>query len=204
MYGTENIQSIYIVALVLPLPDPGIPEQHEKCCILCKELPVWKTNIVHSLRCRLHHYYKPKADSMNLLLNRNQWESKLGTEWKLLKHTLYIFLPSFIFISYLDLYTRTFFLPFTLLVMLIRMMRTRRITKINFYLESDDFVSLFPCCIVICRDCKKNVNNERKTKKGFDIFIPFSILQFFFFSSLLFIIRLLFYVNFFFFKLKWE
>lgn len=72
MYGTENIQSIYIVALVLPLPDPGIPEQHEKCCILCKELPVWKTNIVHSLRCRLHHYYKPKADSMNLLLNRNQ------------------------------------------------------------------------------------------------------------------------------------
>lgn len=61
-----------IVALVLPLPDPTVPEQHEKCCILCKELPVWKSHVVHNLRCRLHHYYRPKAaSSMSLLLNRN-------------------------------------------------------------------------------------------------------------------------------------
>lgn len=145
MNGTKKNQSIYTVALVLPLPDPGIPEQHEKCCILCKELPVWKTNIVHSLRCRLHHYYKPKADSMNLLLNRNQWESKLGTEKALEAHSV-LFLPPFIFISYLDLYTRTFF-ALTLLVMLIRMMRKRKKKNKNQFLPWKRW--FFSCCIVI-------------------------------------------------------
>lgn len=58
------------VALVLPLPDPTIPEQHEKCCILCKKPPEWKLNSMHHLRCRLHHYYKPKADC--ILLNRRE------------------------------------------------------------------------------------------------------------------------------------
>lgn len=59
------------VALVLPLPDPGVPEQHEKCCILCKKPPEWKLNTMHHLRCRLHHYYKPRADC--ILLNRREW-----------------------------------------------------------------------------------------------------------------------------------
>lgn len=66
------------VALVLPLPDPQIPEQHEKCCILCKKPPEWKLNAMHHLRCRLHHYYKPKADC--ILLNRREWKCKEGKE----------------------------------------------------------------------------------------------------------------------------
>lgn len=66
--------TIRAVALVLPLPDPQVPEQHEKCCILCKKPPEWKLNSMHHIRCRLHHYYKPKADC--LLLNRREWREK--------------------------------------------------------------------------------------------------------------------------------
>lgn len=62
------------VALVLPLPDPEVPEQHEKCCILCKKTPEWKFNSIHHLRCRLHHYYKPKADC--ILLSRRDWNEE--------------------------------------------------------------------------------------------------------------------------------
>ncbi len=65
------------VALVLPLPDPTVPEQHEKCCVLCKEQPVWKASFVHGLRCRTLHHYKPKSDSLELY--RKKWdESKFS------------------------------------------------------------------------------------------------------------------------------
>lgn len=71
-----NWQNMFInhalVALVLPLPDPSVPEQHEKCCILCKDPPMWKTNFVHGLRCRTLHHYKPKADCLEL--NRKHWD----------------------------------------------------------------------------------------------------------------------------------
>lgn len=68
MYDTTKTCS---VALVLPLPDPQVPEQHEPCCILCKKPSGWKFNSMQHLRCRLHHYYKPKADC--ILLNRREW-----------------------------------------------------------------------------------------------------------------------------------
>lgn len=56
-----------IVALVLPLPDPTMPEQHEKCCILCKEIPKWKLSSLQTLKCRLHHYYSKPKDNCILL-----------------------------------------------------------------------------------------------------------------------------------------
>lgn len=88
------------VALVLPLPDPQVPEQHEPCCILCKKPSEWKFSSMHHLRCRLHHYYKPKADC--ILLNRKEWiamrdekrESKLGfscgKNWRWLKGSVWL------------------------------------------------------------------------------------------------------------------
>jgi hypothetical protein len=60
------------VALVLPLPDPNAPEQHEKCCVLCKKRPDGKssitTNSLQSLKCRLTHYYPKQQKAADCIL----------------------------------------------------------------------------------------------------------------------------------------
>lgn len=80
--GSDNRNCARAVALVLPLPDPQVPEQHEPCCILCKKkkAPEWKASpAMHQLRCRLHHYYKPTADC--ILLNRREWRVEEKLNW---------------------------------------------------------------------------------------------------------------------------